>query len=163
MRVGGNWRGGVAIVLGCVLLSVGPSGFAQDAKREGSAQAAGRPAFAAADAARVLDGLRQALESGSRSRFLKAFDGRRMPGYAAFRDQAAEFFERYDSVRLQYRLTQTAMDGEFGAVVAEVGIDAVLVAGTGPGVRRDASVRLVLDWDGRGWKIIDLAPRNLFR
>jgi hypothetical protein len=30
-------------------------------------------------------------------------------------------------------------------------------------VRRDASVRLVLAWDGKGWKIIDLAPRNLFR
>jgi hypothetical protein len=163
MRVGGKWRGGVAIVLGCALLGVGESGFTQDAKGDGNTQSLGRPAFAAADAVRVLDGLRQALESGSRSRFLKGFDGRRMPGYAAFRDQVAEFFERYDSVRLQYRVTKTAMDGEFGAVVAEVGIDAVPVDGTGPGVRRDGSVRLVVDWDGKGWKIIDLAPRNLFR
>lgn len=162
MRIGGNWRGGVAIVLGFALLDVGPSGFAQDAKRDGSAQAQGRPAFAAADAVQVLDGLRQALESGSRSRFLKAFDGRRMPGYAAFRDQITEFFEKYDSFRMQYRLMQTAMDGEFGAVVAEVGIEAVPVNGTGPGARRDA-VRLVLAWDGKAWKITDLAPRNLFR
>jgi hypothetical protein len=153
----------VAIVLGCALLGVGESGFTQDAKGDGNTQAQGRPAFAAADAVRVLDGLRQALESGSRSRFLKAFDGRRMPGYAAFRDQVAEFLERYDSVRLHYRVTQTAMDGEFGAVVAEVGIDAVPADGTWPGVRRDASVRLVLDWDGKSWKITDLAPRSLFR
>jgi hypothetical protein len=163
MRVVGTSRGGVAIVLGLALLGVAESGFAQDKKGDGNVQTPGRPAFAAADAVRVLDGLRQAVESGSWSRFLKAFDGRRMPGYAAFRDQVAEFFERYDSVRLQYRVTQTAMDGEFGAVVAAVGIDAVPVDGTGPGVRRDASVRLVLDWDGKGWKITDLAPRRLFR
>jgi hypothetical protein len=163
MRVGGKWRAFVAIVLGCALLGVGEDGFPQDAKGDGNAQALARPAFAAADAVRVLDGLRQGLESGREGRFLKAFDGRRMPGYAEFRDQMAEFFGKYDSFRMKYRVTQTVMDGEFGAVVAEVGIDAVPVDGTGPGVRRDASVRLVLDWDGKGWKIIDLAPRSLFR
>jgi hypothetical protein len=163
MRVGGKWRGGVAIVLGCALLGAGESGFTQDAKGDGNAQAQGRPAFAAADAVRVLDGLRQGLESGREGRFLKAFDGRRMPGYAEFRDQITEFFDRYDSFRMRYRVTQTAMDGEFGAVVAEVGIDADSADGTGPGVRRDASVRLVLDWDGKSWKITDLAPRSLFR
>jgi hypothetical protein len=163
VRVVGTSRRGQAIVLGLVLLGVGERGLAQDTKRNGNTQTPGQPAFAAADAVRVLDGLRQALESGSRSRFLKAFDGRRMPGYAAFRDQITEFFEEYDSFRMQYRLMQTAMDGEFGAVVAEVGIDAVPAGGTGPGVRRDASVRLVLDWDGKSWKITDLAPRSLFR
>jgi hypothetical protein len=163
MQIGGDWRGAAAILVGCALLGVGEGGFTQNTKRDGNVQTQGQPTFAAADAVRVLDGLRQAVESGSRSRFLKAFDGRRIPGYAAFRDQVAEFFERYDSVRLQYRVTQTAMDGEFGAVVAEVGIDAVPVDGAGPGMRRDATVRLVLDWDGKAWKIIDLAPRNLFR
>jgi hypothetical protein len=163
MRICGNWRGAVVIVLGCALLGVGESGFTQDTKRDGNVQTQGQPAFAAADAVRVLDGLRRAFESGRQGRFLKAFDGRRMPGYAEFRDQMAEFFDRCDSFRMRYRVTQTAMDGEFGAVVAEVGIDAVPADGTGPGVRRDASVRLVLAWDGKGWKIIDLAPRNLFR
>jgi hypothetical protein len=163
MRFGRNGRAFVAIVLACALLGVGESGFTQDAKRDGNAQALGRSAFATADAARVLDGLKQALESGREGRFLKAFDGRRMPGYAEFRDQMAEFFGKYDSFRMKYRVTQTAMDGEFGAVVAEVGIEAVPADGTGPGVRRDASVRLVLDWDGKSWKITDLAPRSLFR
>jgi len=163
MRVVGTSRRGMAIVLGLALLGAGDSGFAQDTKRDENVQAQGQPAFAAADAVRVLDGLREAVESGNRGRFLKAFDGRRMPGFAAFRDQITEFFGKYDSFRMQCRLMQTAMDGEFGAVVAEIGIDAAPADGTGPGVRRDASVRLVLAWDGKSWKITDLAPRSLFR
>ena len=122
-----------------------------------------RPSFAAADAVRVLDQLRQAIESDSQSRFLKVFDGRRMPGYPAFRDQIVEFFGKYESFRVQYHVTQTAMDGEFGALVTDIAFDATPADGTSPNVRRHASVRLVLTWDGKSWKISDLAPRSLFR
>ena len=122
-----------------------------------------RPAFSAADAVRVLDQLRQAIESDSQSRFLKVFDGRRMPGYPAFRDQIVEFFGKYESFRVQYHVTQTAMDGEFGALVTDIAFDATPADRTSPNVRRNASVRLVLTWDGKSWKISDLAPRSLFR
>jgi hypothetical protein len=122
-----------------------------------------QPAFVDADGVRVLEGLRQALESDSQKGFLKLFAGRRMPGYAAFRDQIDEFFGKYDSFRVQYHVTQTAMDGEFGAVLADFAIDAVPGNGAGTGVRRNASMRLVLVWEGKSWKISDLAPRDLFR
>lgn len=147
------------VLVALALLSFAVAGFSQDTKKDGKAQAT-RPVFAEADAVRVLDGLRQALESNSRSRFLKMFDAQRMPGYAAFRDEVDEFFATYDSMRMNYHMSQVAIDGEFGAVVAQITIEATPRDGT-PSLRRDAQVRLVLSWDGKAWKIADLAPRGL--
>lgn len=121
------------------------------------------PTFADADAARVMDALRQALESGSRGRFLKLFDARRMPGYAAFRDQVAEFFERYVSFQVQYHLTQITMDRDLGGLMADVVIDALPADRVTPNVRRNAQLRLVLAWDGKWWRIADWSPRSLLR
>jgi hypothetical protein len=150
------------LVIACVLSGSGVLGFAQDTKNDGKADTSPRPAFREADASRVLDDFRQALESNSQSGVLKLFDPRRMPGYAAFRNQVAEFFQTYDSIRMNYRVTQVTVDGEFGAVLAEIALEATPKNRT-PVVRRDAQARLVLAWDGKAWKITDLTPRNLFR
>ena len=121
------------------------------------------PTFADADAARVMDAVRQALETGSRSRFLKLFDARRMPGYAAFRDQVAEFFEGYVGFQVQYHLTQITMDRDLGGLMADVVIDALPADRVTPNVRRNAQLRLVLAWDGKCWRIADWSPRSLLR
>ena len=113
-----------AAVFAVSLLAVASGGLAgQDEKREVK-PGSGRPAFAEADAVRVLDQLRRGLESNDSSRFLQTFDAKRMPGYAAFRDQVAEFFGRYDAFVVRYHLTQIAMDGGFGAVLADFEFDA---------------------------------------
>ena len=149
-------------LLAVVLLS-GGTALARQASKEMQTEAKPRPVFAEADAARVMDELRQALEAGSRSRFLKAFDARRMPGYAAFRDQVTEFFDKYDGFQVQYHVNQVATDGEFGGVVADVVIDAAPAGGKAPNIRRNAPVRLVLAWDGKQWKVTDWSPRSLLR
>jgi len=136
---------------------------AQEPKKHAKPEASARPAFTDADAVRVLDELRQALESNSRSRFLKLFDARRMPGYGAFRDQIAEFLESYDAFQLGYHVTQVTVDGEFGAMLAEVVLEAAPSDGTTPKIRREVPARLVVTWDGKSWKIADFAPRSLFR
>ena len=107
--------------------------------------------------------MRQAFESHNRSRFLKLFDTRRMPGYAVFRDEVDEFFETSNSIRMNYQLTQVTTDGEVGGMMMNMTLDAAPSEAGIPGVRRDVQARFVLAWAGKGWKIADLAPRNLFK
>jgi len=152
-----------AVLLLSALLGGNGQTGAQEPKKEAKPEASARPAFRDADAVRVLDELRQALESNSGSRLLKLFDARRMPGYGAFRDQIAEFLERYDAFQVDYHVTQVTVDGEFGAMLAEVVLEATPGDGTTPKVRRQVPARLVVAWNGKSWKIADFAPRSLFR
>jgi hypothetical protein len=161
-RIARHWRSGVVLLLGCALLACGELGFAQEGKKDGRSEEQARPGFAEADAVRMLDDFRQALESNRSSRFLKLFDARRMPGYAVFRDEVGEFFATYIAVRVNYHVGQVGRDGEFGAVLAKITLEATPKDAT-PSIRRDTQARLVLVWDGKAWKIADLAPRNLFR
>jgi len=128
-----------------------------------TATPSGRPSFAEADAARILNEMRTALEANRRNRLLKLFDAHRMPNYAEFRDEVAVFFEKYDSFQLQYQLKQVRMDGQFGAVLADFVLEAAAPNLGSPNVRRSVPVRLITAWDGKQWKIVDLSPRNLFQ
>jgi hypothetical protein len=133
---------------------------AQQTSPAAHSDASPHPVFAEADAVRLLDELRRALETENRSRFLKAFDAKRMPGYAAFRDQVAAFFARYGEFAVRYHVTQVTMDGELGGALADFEFDARPGDGVSPNIRRRVSLRLVCAWDGRQWKIADLSPRN---
>jgi len=64
-----------------------------------------------ADAVRVLDELRQALEIQQSQPFLKAVRCPQDAGYGAFRDPIAEFLESYDAFQLGYHVTQVTVDG----------------------------------------------------
>jgi hypothetical protein len=122
-----------------------------------------RPLFAEADAARILNEMRTALEANRRNHLLRLFDARRMPNYAEFRDEVIAFFEKYDSFQVQYQMKQVRMDGEFGAVLADFVLEAAPPNAGSPNVRRSVPVRLITAWDGKQWKIVDLSPRNLFQ
>jgi hypothetical protein len=161
MKIMRRLRATAGLLLLCALAGC-EQGVAQDAKNDSKGSAA-RPVFAEADAVLVLGQMRQAFESDSRSRFLKLFDARRMPGYAVFRDEVYAFFEMYDLIQLNYHVTQVAMDGEFGGAMVDLTLEATPKEAGTPGVRRHVQARLVLAWDGKGWKIADMAPRDLFR
>jgi hypothetical protein len=160
IRMTCGWSARVVLALVCAWSGWGELGLALDAKKDARPDAGERPAFSEADGVRLMNELRQALESENRSRFLKMFDAKRMPGYAAFRDQVAEFFGKYDAFEARYHLTQVAMDGEFGAVLADFELDAKPRDGVTPNVRKRVPLRLVTGWDGRQWRIVDMAPRE---
>jgi hypothetical protein len=160
IRMTGGWSVTVVLALVGAWSGWGELGLALDGKKDARPDATARPAFSEADGARLMNELRQALESENRSRFLKMFDAKRMPGYAAFRDQVAEFFGKYDAFEARYHLTQVAMDGEFGAVLADFELDAKPRDGVTPNVRKRVPLRLVTGWDGRQWRIVDMAPRE---
>lgn len=146
-----------ALLLSALVL-LGRVGSAQ--KKPSEADPSLRPAFTEADGVRLIDELRRALETDNRSRFLKAFDAKRMPGYPAFRDQVADLFARYSEFQVRYHVTQTTMDGELGAAVADFEIDATPRDGLSPNVRKRVPLRLVCGWDGKQWRVVDLSPRN---
>lgn len=124
---------------------------------------AGAKRFTENDALPVMDGLRKALESESRGHLLAWFDAKRMPGFAAFRDQVVQFFTQYQSFRVNYHVTQTAQDGEFGSIVSEFVIEGQSTSAGLPGLRRRVQLHLVLAWNGSAWKITDLSPREVFQ
>src|SRR2546427_9865986 len=119
--------------------------------------------FSDADAARVFDGLRQALESNSERRLLKLFDAARMPDYPAFRDQVAQFFDEYEAFQVRYHIAQVSSEGRVGVATADFGVGATPSRATSPNVRRNVQLRLVLTWGGKQWKIVDVTPRGLVR
>jgi hypothetical protein len=128
--------------------------------QQGSTETKAPPAFTEPDAVGVMNALRNALESNNSGRFLKSFDPRRMPNYAVFRDQVAEFFHRYDAFIVRYQVTQISMDGEFGTLTANFEFDARPSDGVTPNVRKAVLLRLVLAWDSKQWRIVDLSPRT---
>lgn len=107
-----------------------------------------------------MSALRNALEANNSGRFLKAFDAKRMPDYAVFRDQVAEFFGRYDAFIVRYQVLQVSLDGEFGTLTANFEFDARPNDGVTPNVRKNVLLRLVTAWEGKQWRIVDLSPRT---
>lgn len=114
------------------------------------------------DALGVLGHLGDALESHNVRGFLSAFDADRMSDYPVFRDQVNAFFQQYESFQVSYKLSQVAMEGSNGVTLAEFTIDSRPTGGDQPDVRKSVSLRLVLGWNGKEWKIIDLSPREFF-
>jgi hypothetical protein len=160
VRTAGCWRIRAVLLLMCVLSGGTEQGLAQHAKKDANSDPSARPVFAEADGVRLMNELRQALEVNNRSRFLKMFDAKRMPGYATFRDQVTEFFGKYDEFEAGYHVTQVAMDGEFGAVLADFETYARPSDGVTPSARKRVRLRLVTAWDGKQWKIVDMSPRS---
>ena len=119
------------------------------------------PSFSEADAARLLTEVQEALEGDSQRGFLKLFDGRRMPNYAAFQDQVAEFFEKYEAFRFRYHVTQASSEHAVGIALADVEVELTPAGANVPNVRKAAQLRLVTAWDGKAWKILDWSPRSI--
>jgi hypothetical protein len=121
------------------------------------------PTFSDNDALTVFDNLASTLESYNRKKFLAAFDAAKMPNFPVFRDQINHLFERYDSFTVTYHLAQTAMEGSNGVALADFGLDGTSNAEGMRDLRRQARLRLVVAWNGKEWRIVDLSPRAVFQ
>jgi hypothetical protein len=121
------------------------------------------PAFSDNDALTVFDNLEATLESYNRKKFLAAFDAAKMPNFPAFRDQINHLFETYDSFTVTYHLAQTAMEGSNGVALADFGLDGTSNSEGMRDLRRQARLRLVVAWNGKEWRIVDLSPRAVFQ
>lgn len=124
---------------------------------------ASAPAFTDEDALSALDNLQAALQSYNRKKFLAQFDSGKMPNFPAFQNAIKELFDRYDSFTVTYHLTESSMQNGNGVALADFGLDGTAASEDAVDLRRHTQLRIVLAWNGKEWKIVDLSPRAVFQ
>ena len=118
--------------------------------------------FSTRDASNLLNELRDGLVSHNPRLVLSAFDRDKMGGYREFEDQIEAFFNRYESFRVYLHIVQSSTDGTKGIVLMDTQLEEIPHDATSPPVRKNGQIRLELERGRKGWKIVDLNPRNFF-
>jgi SnoaL-like domain len=149
------------LILGGTGYTFAQAGNAKETSSPGNPKSGTHP-FSEADAAGVMGRFRQALESDSERGLMRLFDAGKMQDYPAFRDQIAQFFDKYEAFQVQYRIRQVSAEEHVGVALVDFQLEATPNREASPNVRRNAQLRLVLAWEGKQWKIVDLEPRGLF-
>jgi hypothetical protein len=124
---------------------------------------AAAPAFTDEEALSVLDTLQAALQSYNRKKFLAQFDSGKMPDFSAFQNEVKGLFDKYDSFTVTYHLMESAVQNSNGVALAEFGLDGTAASEDGVDLRRHTQLRIVLSWNGKEWKIVELSPRAVFQ
>jgi hypothetical protein len=117
--------------------------------------------FSQAVASSLLNDLRDGLTGHSQRLMLSAFDPDKMEGYLSFEYQIEALFQRYDSFRVHYRITQTTVEGARGVVLAEFEMEEIPLSGATP-QRRQGQLKFEMQRGRKGWKIVDFTPRGFF-
>jgi hypothetical protein len=117
--------------------------------------------FSEAIANNLLNDLRDGLEGHSQRLLLSAFDQDKMEGYLSFEDQIQALFQRYDSFRVHYRITQSTVQGAKGVVLADFEMEEIPPSGGTP-QRRQRQLKFEMERGRKGWKIVDFNPRGFF-
>lgn len=117
--------------------------------------------FSQATANDVLGQVRDGLEGHSSRLMLGAFDEDEMPGYLSFEDQIEALFQRYDSFRVHYRISNSTIEGNKGIVMVDWEMEEIPRDGNNP-QRRAGQIRFEFLRTRKGWKISDFNPRGMF-
>jgi flagellum-specific peptidoglycan hydrolase FlgJ len=118
--------------------------------------------FSDAVAQDVLQQLTDGLEGHSERLMMSAFDDNKMDGYLNFEDQIVAFFQRYDSFRVHFRISQASTEGDKGVVLVDIEMEEIPRSGNAQPVRKHDQMRFEMERGKKGWKIVDLRPRNFF-
>lgn len=135
----------------------------QDSAKTSTGQPQAAPLFGDDDALTIFDNLQAALQSYNRKKFLGAFDSTQMPSFPVFRTEINNLFARYDSFTVTYHLAQTSVENGKGVALADFGLDATSDSDEILDLRRHAQLRILVAWNGKEWKIVDLSPRTIFQ
>jgi len=132
-------------------------------KEKGVADDASDPTtFSDAVAQSVLQQLTDGLEGHSDRRMLSAFDDSKMDGYLSFENQIVAFFQRYDSFRIHFRIAQATTEGSKGVVLVDIEMEEIPRSADAQPVRKRDQMRFEMERGKKGWKIVDLRPRDFF-
>lgn len=115
--------------------------------------------FSQAVANDVLGQVRDGLEGHSPRLMLGAFDEDDMPGYLSFEDQIEALFQRYDSFRVHYRISNSTIEGNKGIVMVDWQMEEI--GREGSPQRREGQIRFEFMRTKKGWKISDFNPRGI--
>lgn len=117
--------------------------------------------FSQAVANDVLGQVRDGLEGHSQRMMLGAFDGDKMDGYLSFEDQIEALFNRYDSFRVHYRISNSSVEGSKAVVLVDWEMEEIPKTNGSP-QRRNGQIKFEMERGRKGWKIVDVSPRGIF-
>jgi len=118
--------------------------------------------FSDAVAQIVVQQLTDALEGHSDRRMLSAFDDSKMDSYLNFQNQILAFFRRNESFHVHFRISQATGGGNKGEVLVDFELEEVPRSSDAQPMRKRDQLRLDLERGKKGWKIVDLRPRDFF-
>ena len=117
--------------------------------------------FSQAVANDVLGQIRDGLEGHSQRLMLGAFAQDTMDGYLSFEDQIEALFQRYDSFRVHYRISNSAVDGGKATVLVDWEMEEIPKTNGSP-QRRNGQIKFEMERGRKGWKVVDVSPRGIF-
>ena len=109
----------------------------------------------------VISRIRNGLEGHGPRLMLSVFDADKMSDYPNFENQTEAFFAHYQSFRVHSRIIQATTEGDKGILLCDFEMEAIPV-GDAPPVRKQDQLRFELERGSKGWKIVDLKPRDFF-
>ena len=131
------------------------------------AQPKGQAEFSDAVAESLLRQFSRGLIAGNADTVLATFDADRTSGYGAFADQLRSFLNKWDNIRVHYQIAQVEKAGcgneTCGNAQVQFEMEAEDVQSQLPPMRRNAQLQLQFKRGDKGWKIVSLSPRELFR
>lgn len=92
---------------------------------------------------------------------LSAFDPRHFPEYALFADRLRARLGQHDSFRAYFRILDSAPQDARATVSVDLQIEQSYADSGRPPARSTGQARFTLERGAAGWRIVDLAPRDL--
>ncbi len=122
--------------------------------------------FSEAIAEQLMRQVRDGLVAGDADAALAAFDRDNMVGYREFAAQLQEFLRTWENVRVYYQIVQSAEKDcatACGTATVQFEMEANNVQTQLPATRRAAQLEVVFQRTEKGWKIVNLTPRDIFQ
>jgi len=93
---------------------------------------------------------------------LSAFNDSKMDSYLNFQNQILAFFQRYESFHVHFRISQATGEANKGEVLVDFELEEVPRSADAQPVRKRDQLRFNIERGKKGWKIVDLRPRDFF-
>lgn len=114
--------------------------------------------FTDSAASKLLGQIAEGLQGHSARKMLGAFDLSRMQGGALFKEQITALFNRYDSIRVHFKLVEV----QDNTAIVDAEMDESPANANDPPQHKSLQLRLGATKTSAGWKFMDLQPRNFF-
>jgi hypothetical protein len=156
-----------ALILLLATISAAPGSFVsaaapaqkkqKDGKEEGGKKQDPERALIA-----IVRGMQMDLEGGSRSGFLSAIDSAKFEDYPRFEDMI-DRLSREDSLRVYFRQSSNSIKDDSAQTIVDADMELTRKDSAGQLDRRHQQIVIDFEATSRGWKIVNITPRDFFR
>ncbi len=109
----------------------------------------------------ILEPLRTGMETQNVKQVLSIFDKSEV-ATGDIQQQLQAFFEQYNEIRFRYQLLQANSDASHATATTELDMDALPYQASVIPARRSVQMRLRLQREAKGWRVIGFTPADFF-